>query len=101
MSLLRDYLANPLAASYKVPEDMRQNSIVPRSYLQIRTARVASFYNHRSGQNTALDLAVQSAVNNGYLMEVDKAKVAEAYNYHGKAYRIIKLPDYAAQAKKS
>jgi hypothetical protein len=101
MSLLRDYLANPLAASYKVPEEMRQNSIVPRSYLQIRTARVASYYNHRAGQNAALDLAIQSAVNNGYLMEVDKAKVAEAYNYHGKAYRVIKLPDYAAQAKKS
>lgn len=101
MALLRDYLANPLAASYKVPEEMRQNSIVPRSYLQIRTARVASYYNHRAGQNAALDLAIQSAVNNGYLMEVDKAKVAEAYNYHGKAYRVIKLPDYAAQAKKS
>lgn len=101
VSVLRDYLASPLAASYKVPEEMRQNSIIPRSYLQIRTSRVASFYNHRAGQNAALDLAVQSAVNNGYLMEVDKAKVAEAYNYHGKAYRIIKLPDYAAQAKKS
>lgn len=100
MALLRDYLANPLAASYKVPEEMRQNSIVPRSYLQIRTARVASYYNHRAGQNAALDLAIQSAVNNGYLMEVDKAKVAEAYNYHGRAYRVIRLPDYAAQAKK-
>lgn len=101
MSLLRDFLTNPLPLSYKVPEDMRQNSIVPRSYLQIRVSRVASFYNHRAGQNAALDLAIQAAVNNGYLMEVDKAKVAEAYNYHGKAYRIIKLPDYAAQSKKS
>lgn len=101
MAVLRDYLTNQLAASYKVPEEMRQNSIVPRSYLQIRTARVASFYNHRAGQNAALDLVLQSAINNGYLMEVDKAKVAEAYNYHGKAYRILKLPDYAAQAKKS
>jgi hypothetical protein len=32
-------------------------------------------------------------------MEVDKLKVAEAYNYHGRAYRILRLPDYAALAK--
>lgn len=100
MSLLRDYITNPLPLSYKVPENMRQNSIVPRSYLQIRVSRVASFYNHRAGQNAALDLAIQAAVNNGYLMEVDKAKVAAAYNYHGRAYRIIRLPDYEAQSKK-
>lgn len=100
VALLHDYLSSPVPASYKVPDGMRLNSIVPRNYLQIRTARVASYYNHRMGQNVALDLAVQAAINNGYLMEVDKSKVSESYNYHGKAYRIIKLPDYAAQAKK-
>lgn len=101
MALLRAYLTDALPASYKVPEAMRQNSIVPRSYLQTRTARASAFYSHRAGQNAALDLAIQSAINNGYLMEVAKDKVAEAYNYHGKAYRIIRLPDYSAESKKS
>lgn len=101
LALIKDFLASPVSASYKVPDSMRQNSIVPRNFLQIRTARVASFYQHRAGGKAALDMAIQSAIDNGYLMEVDRAKVAEAYNYHGKAYRVIRLPDYAAEAKRA
>lgn len=100
-ALIKEYLAKPIGASYKVPDAMRQNSIVPRNYLQVRTSRVASFYQHRVGGKAALDIAIQSAVDNGYLMEVDRSKVADAYNYHGKAYRVIRLPDYSSEAKKN
>lgn len=99
-AIIRDYIASPVSASYKVPDSMRQNGIVPRSYLQVRLARVSSFYSHRAGGKVALDMVLQSAVDNGYLMEVERAKVAEAYNYHGKAYRVLRLPDYAAEAKR-
>lgn len=101
VSILRDYLTTePVPAGYKVPDDMRQNSIVPRSYLQTRAYQRKAFNAEQTkGQSRLLDDAIYSAVNNGYLMEVDKLKVAEAYNHHGKAYRIIKLPDYAAIAR--
>jgi hypothetical protein len=32
-------------------------------------------------------------VASGYILEAQKDKVAEAYNFHGKAYRILRLPD--------
>ena len=99
VQLLREYLVTPVKASYKVPDAMRQNSIVPRSYLQIRIGRASAFYNHKLGANRALDDTIQALISAGYLMEVNKDKVIEAYNYHGKSYRVISLPDYAEQSE--
>jgi hypothetical protein len=93
IAILKDYLLHPVPASYKVSDAMRQNNIVPRNYLQVRTKQVASFNNHKLGPIRALDDCVTSMIANGYLMEVNKDKVAEAYSYHGKSYRIIRLPD--------
>ena len=97
--ILKDYLTIPLKDSYRVPDKMRLNSIVPRSFLQIRISNVSSFYTHKMGENNALDFALQTMVANGYLMEVDRAKTAEAYNFHGKSYRILKLPEYESDEK--
>ena len=104
VSILRDYLTAKLPPSYKVPEEMRANSIVPRSYLQIRIGTSCPAFANYLGRNgdgnvLAISHTIQSCIDQGYLMEVDKAKVVEAYNYHGKSYRILKLPDYAAIAK--
>ncbi len=98
VAVLKDYLLKTIPDSYKVPDTMRQNSIVPRSYLQTRTNRATAFYNHKLGANKALDDTINSLVANGYLMDVDKNKVIDGYGYHGKAYRILKLPDYDAES---
>lgn len=100
VSILRDYIVDGASAGYKIPANMRENSIVPRSYIQNRIFRIASFYNHRGGTNQALDITIASMVANGYIMEVDRNKLAESFNYHGKAYRVLRLPDYSAEAKK-
>jgi hypothetical protein len=94
VAILRDYLAAAPKASYKVPKGMRENSIVPRSYLQVRTTSLPAFANHRSGSATkALDDALRSLVLNGYLMDVEKLPLSERYNFHGKAYRVLSFPD--------
>lgn len=92
-AIMRDYLAKPVPDGYKVPEAMRLNSIIPRSYLQVRIQRVSAFTNHKQGANRAMDDTIGSMVASGYLLEAQKDKIAEAYNFHGKAYRIIRLPD--------
>jgi hypothetical protein len=93
ISLLRDYLLHPPKPGYKIPKGMPENSIVPRSYLQMRTATLPAFANHRFGSAKALDETLRSLVDSGWVMEVDKLKVIEDYSYHGKAYRILKLPN--------
>ena len=73
-------------------EKMQKEAIVPRSYLQTRVSRVASFYKYRNGANKALDESISTAVFNGYLVEVSRDKLADHYGFIGKAYRIVNLP---------
>lgn len=93
VTFLREYLLNGAPASYKVHADMRQNSIVPRSYLQKRASTLNAFTNHKLGPVRALDEAIRNLIDNGYVMDVDKLKLIEAYSYFGRAYRILRLPD--------
>jgi len=93
LKIMHTYLQSPIPAGYKLPDAMRENSIVPHQYLQIRIQRTPTFTSHRFGANKALEDAVRTLLTNGYLMEVQKDKISDAYNFHGKAYRILKLPD--------
>lgn len=96
VDIMKQYLSKPVPASYKIPDAMRENGIVPRNYLQMRVSRVSSFYKHKFGTSKALDESLFQMVANGIIMEVKGDKLVEAYSHHGKAYRILKLPDYAA-----
>ncbi|XBQ15177.1 MAG: DUF3987 domain-containing protein [Oceanicaulis sp.] len=94
VDVLRRYLLRPPAPSYKVPKGMRENGIVPLSYLVVRTSQHSAFYNHKLGQNWALRDTVRSLVEAGHLMDMKKDRLIESFNYHGQGYRILNLPDY-------
>jgi hypothetical protein len=91
--ILKAYLLTKVSESYKVPDSMRQNSIVPRNYIQITTSKYAAFYKHKLGATRAMEETINSMIGNGYLMEVAKDKVVDAYGFHGKAYRVLRLPE--------
>jgi hypothetical protein len=91
LSFLRDYLVNPVPASYGIKPKMVENSIVPRKYLQMRSVSLPAFSNHKLGTKRALEEAINSLIANGKLMEVKHDKVVEDYGFHGKAYRILEL----------
>ncbi len=93
ITFMRDYLLKPVPKSYKVPDDMRQNGIVPRSFLQMRSASLPAFNNHKFGAVRALDDTMRSLIANGYVTEVKSHSLIEAYSFHGVAYRILRLPD--------
>lgn len=92
--LLQEYLEAPVASSYGVSEEMRKAGIIPRKLIQIRTARQVAFTSHRSGTNNALDQTLRSMCDSGYIMEVDKLKLSDAFGFQGKAYRILNIPNY-------
>ena len=93
LATLADYLKHPIAAGYKITDDMRKAGVVARKYLQIRLQRTNSFAKHKLGQTLALDHTIRSLVDSGYLVEVPKDKIPVEWNFHGKAYRIVSLPD--------
>lgn len=92
--IIRKYCEEPVAKSYKIPEQMRINGIVPRRFLQVRSNRVTAFSSHKGGSTQALDTAIKSLVDSGYIMECDKTKVAEEYGAQGRCFRVISLPHY-------
>lgn len=93
LATLADYLRHPIAAGYKLPDEMRKAGVVARRYLQIRLQRTNSFAKHKLGQTIALDHTIRSLIDSGYLVEVPKDKIPVEWNFHGKAYRIVSLPD--------
>ena len=93
LSVLHSYLMNPIAEGYKVPDEMRKAGVVARKYLQIRLQRTNSFMKHKLGQTLGLDHTIRSLGDSGYLVEAAKDKLPPEWNFHGKAYRILSLPD--------
>ncbi|WP_161495253.1 DUF3987 domain-containing protein [Advenella sp. S44] len=93
VTFMRDYIRQPPPPSYKIPSGMREACIVPRGYLQTKTSSLPAFANHKLGAKRAMDDALHSMRDNGFIMEVKNTVLSENYNFHGKAYRILKLPD--------
>ncbi|MBE0448745.1 MAG: DUF3987 domain-containing protein [Actinobacteria bacterium] len=93
LKFCRDYIVKPLPASYGVPASMHEIGIVPRLYLQKRANSTAAFHKHHLGTSFALDKAIQGLIGNGHIMQVDKAKMVEAYSFHGDCYRLLNIPD--------
>ena len=92
---MKEYLEAPPAAGYNIPDVLRMNSIIPRKYLQVRVSRQAAFTHHRAGATAALDSTLRSMCDSGYIMEVDRNKMSDQFNFQGKAYRILQIPDYS------
>lgn len=96
-TVIKEYLTEPLGAGYKIPEKMRAASIVPYSYLQIRTSRLSVFTRHRMGATASLGQAVREFLDAGYIMEVDKGKAMTDYGFRGKCFMVLNLPEYKAK----
>lgn len=91
-AVINDFITKPLPDSYGVPQIMQRDGVVPRKYLQVRTAQVTAFNQHKNGSTFALDSTIKSMVDSGYLVEMDKAKAGEQYTFQGRCYRVVNLP---------
>lgn len=92
-TIIREYIVRTnLPAGYKVPAKMHNDGLVPRAYLQMRTATLPAFSNHRQGAAQALDNVLRTFAANGWLLECKKDSVVQMYSYHGKTYRVLDLP---------
>jgi hypothetical protein len=98
--MIREYLDTPVPAGYNCPDSLRTNIIIPRKYIQQRVARMPIFSGHRSGATVAMDLAIKSLCDSGYIIEVDKVKIAEKFQFHSRCFRILHIPDYSKNKKK-
>ena len=99
ISLIKEYFSKPVGLGYKVPDGMKEKGIIPRSFIHMRACRLNAFMTARQGATRALDDAIRSICDNGYISEVDKNKLLEDFATTTKAYRIINLPDFSHNTK--
>lgn len=92
---MHEFLHNPLAPGYGVPLDMQRDGVVPRKYLQMRVSQMPIFKEHPFGLKRALDDAINTLLDNGAMVEMDKVKAGEAYTFQGRCFRIVQLPNFA------
>jgi hypothetical protein len=93
LTIVKEFITETQPLSYGIPAQMQKDGVVPRKYLMTRAYRVASFSGHKFGAKRALDDAIQSCCDNGYIVEMDKVKVGEAYTYQGRCFRVVQLPN--------
>jgi hypothetical protein len=90
IAICREYYSNQsLSNSYHISPQLRSEGLIPRRYLQQRTASLSPFANHRLGSTTALNSAIKNLVENGYMMEVTDFEVLKKFNARGKFYRLL------------
>jgi hypothetical protein len=92
LELCREFLTLPtdkLPTWLKDGATMQQAGTVPRRYLQQRTQRLAAFEKHKLGHTAALNMAIKTAMTNGYLIEVKANRLLDMFGYNGQAYRIV------------
>lgn len=79
---------------YGIDPKLREQGIIPRKYLQVRSQNFSCFYKSRLGANNAFKSTLDHMLDNGYLVEIDKKELWQSYKCIGKCYRIINIPKF-------
>jgi hypothetical protein len=97
ISVIKDYFMNGVPTGYGVPAAMRENGIFPHMLIQKKCQKVPAYTAFRGGSTEAVKQVLRSLTDSGYIMEVQKDSMVKNYNFHGKCYRVLKLPDFEAE----
>jgi hypothetical protein len=89
LTLIKKFIKEIPAPSYKISDEFWRNKTIPRSYFQQQVSKHKAFLNHNLGATRALDLTLCNMVDNGYLKLVDNT----TNNISGKHYIVVTLPD--------
>ncbi len=92
MSVIHDHFSRNEFKSYKTNPAMKRNGIITRSYLQMRTCQLSLFTIYRNGATAALNDVLRTCMDNGNLQEMDRGKLINEYSFHGRAFRVVDLP---------
>lgn len=90
-TIVREYFQKPLNKTHERYTKLRDSGIIPKSYLQQRCQSVSAFSKFHQGYRSALDQTIRGAMDAGYLVELEKARLTE-YGFSGKAYFVTHLP---------
>lgn len=91
LKIIEGYLKDPLNGCNSDMKHLKKAGIISRKYLQQKTASLAAFRKFLGGSTKALNDAIKSLLDSGYLIEVDRVEAIKAFNFHGKIYRIIAI----------
>ena len=76
---------------------LQEKGVVSRAYLSNKVQKARAFESHPRGPTEALNLALRSAVDDGWLMPVSKVAASTEFGVNGLLYRIMRLDDHRAR----
>lgn len=89
IALCREYIKKGSPNYLKgIPSDLQAAGIIPRRFLQLKTANASQFTSHKLGATKSLDMALGSLIDSGVMAEVQKNELL-ALKYTGKSYRLL------------
>lgn len=92
--LMREYLQKvEISDAYGLKPGIKEAGIITHRYLQMRTSQLAQFRKAPMGAKSALEIALRSMMDSGYIVEVAKERMTTDYEYMGRAYRVVYLPE--------
>lgn len=93
LTIIQKYFKTELTKTWAPYQHMKDQMVIPRTYLQVFSAQAASFTKFRGGATQALNLTVQSMIDSGYIAEIEKSRAAKDFKFAGKLYRVLSIPD--------
>ena len=91
ISIIKDFLKGKVPTGYKIKHNLIKSAIIPRKYLHYRISQSATFNKHRMGTAIALDSTIKTAIDSGYIVEVDKLELISEHGFNGRAFKAVDL----------
>lgn len=89
--VIRDYLNKPFSAfsSYKVPEQMHKEMVIPYRLIAQRTSATAAFRKSKIGPTNALKTTMQRMTEFGIVSKMPVNQLQKNYQYSGEAFVVL------------
>ena len=92
LAILREYVEKKPTPGYKTHPKLYADGRVTRRYLQARCSAVSAFYSHKNGANFAFKSTIDSLIDSGHIIEMNKFDLVALYGEGlGRCYQILNL----------
>lgn len=85
LSIIEGYFHRPTPSSYNLPDDLKNDGIIPNRYILINVSQLGEF--RKAGPAVLLKSVIESLIRKGHLVEMKPSELSK-FGYRGAAYEV-------------